>query len=612
VAIFLIVAGARLWLIGAFGGVVPIHDEWDADGAAILKPWVEGRLGAAELFATHNEHRPVISRLLVVALTALNGQWDPRLAMVFSALLCGGIAAGLGTGLQRLFPEISSFPLLAAVTLWLALPYGHENTLWGFQSAFYFLLLFSLLTIWNLCLQPLFSTRWWVGAAAALLACFSMASGFLCVIAVVPITALRALRSRVTMREAVTLLALGLMAGGFFLSTRVQVPHHAVLQASSLPAFTTALARNLAWPYPQIPVLCLFTWLLTLLLGVAYLRRDRGSNEPLVARRSELLLAISVWVFLQAAAIAYTRGGQPVSVPPSRYMDVLALGTLTNFLALAALIRRNVHAGGWKQPLASVWIVVIVAGAVRLSVVEIGGQRGRDAYLRRAEQNIRRYVATGHRTLFSGNPRAEITYPDAARLMNLLDDPAIRSLLPAGMREPLRVEIRSDGGAAFQLNGYPEEAAGRDPEPAWGSYDVTPRTGSAVTDLIRSRSSYLLLETAGRFGDGISLDVRAEKSGRDVRFIPTRRVNKHWRAGVVRTPGKQVRLVATDLHPEKWFAFRAPREIGRYSLYSERIVEHGPRVFLAGALLWLATIIYGVARRFARKHGPADVAITAS
>ncbi|MFL6538960.1 MAG: hypothetical protein ACJ8JD_12360, partial [Chthoniobacterales bacterium] len=184
IAVFAIVLGARLWLIDRTGSEVPILDQWDAEGAFLLKPFVQGSLRLADLFAPHNEHRLVLTRLWSLLLFVLNGQWDPFLEIVVNAVLVASIAVVFAFAASRLFPDRQRAYVLVAVTMWAALPYAQENTIWGFQSQFYFLLLFSLLAIWTL----LNAKRDWrlivIGGAAALIACFSMISGFLCAVAV--------------------------------------------------------------------------------------------------------------------------------------------------------------------------------------------------------------------------------------------------------------------------------------------------------------------------------------------------------------------------------------------------------------------------------------------
>jgi hypothetical protein len=58
-ALFLIVVGARLWLVSLYGSSVPFMDQWDDEGATLFKPWLEGTLRLSDLFQPHNEHRIV-------------------------------------------------------------------------------------------------------------------------------------------------------------------------------------------------------------------------------------------------------------------------------------------------------------------------------------------------------------------------------------------------------------------------------------------------------------------------------------------------------------------------------------------------------------------------
>jgi predicted permease len=149
-ALFLVVLGARLWLVFLYGSPVPFMDQWDGEGANLFKPWLEGTLRISDLFQPHNEHRIVLSRLLALGLLAFNGQWDAQLEMAVNALLCGTMAVLIAVALVKLFgPDLRTLITLV-VGLWSALPYGHESTLWAFESSFYFLLFFSLLAIWGL------------------------------------------------------------------------------------------------------------------------------------------------------------------------------------------------------------------------------------------------------------------------------------------------------------------------------------------------------------------------------------------------------------------------------------------------------------------------------
>jgi len=77
VALFLLIVLGRGLAVAAYAESVPFWDQWDAEGASLLKPWVEGTFRFTDLFGAHNEHRFAYTRLLVLALFVANrGQWD--------------------------------------------------------------------------------------------------------------------------------------------------------------------------------------------------------------------------------------------------------------------------------------------------------------------------------------------------------------------------------------------------------------------------------------------------------------------------------------------------------------------------------------------------------
>ena len=78
VALLLVILGAKLWIIQVYGSPLPYWDQWD-EAKLVFKPWLEGHLTWGALFAAHNEHRIVFTRLLDLLELRLNGQWDPEL-----------------------------------------------------------------------------------------------------------------------------------------------------------------------------------------------------------------------------------------------------------------------------------------------------------------------------------------------------------------------------------------------------------------------------------------------------------------------------------------------------------------------------------------------------
>ncbi|MDM8563675.1 hypothetical protein QUF54_10010, partial [Candidatus Marithioploca araucensis] len=140
-AVALIIFGARLWLIHNFGSSVPFWDQWDSEAAFLFLPWLNDSLAFSDLFSAHNEHRIFFTRIHALLLLILNeGQWNPLLEMVVNALLATLTAIILIVILNHLLKPAQNSILISIALLW-TLPYGWENTLAGFQSAFYFMML---------------------------------------------------------------------------------------------------------------------------------------------------------------------------------------------------------------------------------------------------------------------------------------------------------------------------------------------------------------------------------------------------------------------------------------------------------------------------------------
>lgn len=149
VALFAVVYGASLWLVDDFGSPVPFWDEWNGEGGQLFKKFLLGQLPFSRFFVPHNEHRIVLARLLEFGLFWTGGMWDPRLEMVVNATIAAGTATLVAYLLVLEIGEARWRPVIFAVAVLWVLPYAWENTLCGFQSQVYFLVLFSFVALWG-------------------------------------------------------------------------------------------------------------------------------------------------------------------------------------------------------------------------------------------------------------------------------------------------------------------------------------------------------------------------------------------------------------------------------------------------------------------------------
>lgn len=115
----------HLALIVRYSVDVPFMDEWDCFPREPYLNW---------LWAQHNEHRIVTTKLVVLLSYTING-WDIRLHQLANFFLYGSFVFALAFVLWKEFELPSLYYSLIA--LWLLSPMAYENHLWAFQTQFH-------------------------------------------------------------------------------------------------------------------------------------------------------------------------------------------------------------------------------------------------------------------------------------------------------------------------------------------------------------------------------------------------------------------------------------------------------------------------------------------
>lgn len=469
----LMVLGAKLWLIGAYGVAVPLWDAWRQEGIRVYKPFLEGEFTPDQLFINNNVHHIACTRLYDLALFVLDGrQWDLRAELVANALLhvvgCTGILAMLYDRLGRRAGDLA----LVALGLCLALPCAYVNTLWGFQSQFYFLVSLSLVTLWGLLSDPQDATgrslllRRACGCLAAFLACFSMGSGFLAAgISAVLIAGRAWWRGR--WRREVPGLVAGLAAAGLglwlFASALSQIhsrnPGDAGARDATLAVVLGRLANGArlgldvgataGWPlgggtYP---------WGGLFLYGPFALwlwrrwRHRHPGDEPAGGRLSRapdrwFFAGFGLWALAQATSIGLLRG-----VPPgSRHLDALCFGLVVNVLALGSLWREGAGRGAVRPPRQSatplagagtlLWLVLTTAGlfnnGLRTWRQDLPAWKEQMPIYQRS---IEQFAATDDSTFLKAKAPF-FPQPKPAKMLDILEDSGLRAALPSVFPQP--------------------------------------------------------------------------------------------------------------------------------------------------------------------------------
>ena len=569
-SLFLAGLGAKLGLIFAQGFSLPYHDQWPAEGFDVFLPYLSGKFSAATLFQSYNEHWIIFTRVLELGLLRLNGQWDSLLEMACNAMIhCAGIA-GFGWVMASLMGKRSWLLIWPVLALDLALPFAWENTLCGFQSQFYFLLIFSWLTVWLLGLNEPWSGRWWLGMLTALAALFTVASGFLAASTVIALTALAAFKQRDWRRHLPTWGACAaIMILGLALKFSIRVDE--VDQAQTAGELLRAAGRSLAWPWVNLPWYAPLNYFPLLMLGWLCVR----SREP-IKPRELLILGMGIWATLQALAGAYARG-HGGGGPASRYMDSLSFIGISGALAAYVLLkdhRPRFRNGSWLCAATACWTLGCLGGLGDLThrawtgpIPEMFDEQ--TAQLKAA----RAWVVTGDPRVFLAQPADKRLAPFAAKLMS---EPPIRTVLPASVREPLPVAPAQITSNAFVRNGWRLTTADNATEMSWGSYAAQQVAGQGTFEsqpVKRGALPYLEIAVAGDLGaEGLSLELVELNGGKVTEVRPSTSPGGEWVNVHVKAPAGEFKVVAQDESDTKWFAFKEPREMGRWSFWTLRLL----------------------------------------
>jgi hypothetical protein len=442
-----IVFGSKLWLIGAYGNATPFWDQWSVEAENLYQPFLRGTLHCSDMFTTANEHRIFTTRLLDLGLLAVNGLWNPLLQMVVNAALHAATLTLFIALLARTIGREHLPALLLFAGVFFSVPYAWENTLWGFQSQYYFVLLFSIACLWFTVTRPPLSAAWWAGAASGLLAFLSCASGICAPFAAATVglmfygSGLRRTRGQ--------LLAVAILAAMAILAAALTpaVAGHEVLKPSSISKFLRVWAAVLGWPISWRVVGAILVCASPMAFAAVMLRR-----RPPAGSYEWFLLALVVWSIVQSVGIAYSRAACSLS---TRYLDLYSIGILVNLACSLWLAQDRVGKQlGWRGRGVAVWASVLLIALGAHAVRHLPGELGKKRDNGLAQQrHTKAYLDSGDFQHLADKPLYDIPYPDPQPLASTLASPQIRSILPATLRADGRTG-RLDGPVTWLLAHY--------------------------------------------------------------------------------------------------------------------------------------------------------------
>ena len=550
--LFLLICGAKLWLIDRFGNATPFWDEWDTE-AKIIKASVEGTFSPMQLLENRNEHRIAFTQTLVLLLFRADKQWDPILQMVAQAPLYALAIVAFVAMAGKYMGNLQTTALAGFAACLGILPFGWKSTLWGITSCFYFLILFGIAVIWMCWRYEIFTWRWWIGALFAVAVLFTMAGGVFSIVAVTAFLAARLIfeRGKEWKRFAGAATLAAIVAVGV-----ANTPLHAVdtYMAGSFRAFLWAFTGILAWP-------CEWHWaciiiqapLIALALVSVYRRVPFNDGRWFV-----IIAGAAYW--MQALAVAYKRCGL---WDASKYTDFWGM-LLIIICACLCFLRGclDERRRFLIYPIAAVWLSVCIFGMLERTVSLLPRQiMDFRSDLFEEENNAREYLATGNSTWLKG----KIPFETPEMMRQMLGSDSIRRVLPANLIDPtppLSPFKQKSGGGEFVQNGFPNSVPPLN-KMVFGSYGngrVKSKGGITLEFKVPRGTQQVDLQIAGYpNARGVALKVE-EPHGASYSIAPPLDPGDNWQTISVGLNPKSTsfKISAKDQSDGAWLAFSMP------------------------------------------------------
>jgi hypothetical protein len=600
-AVVLSILGGRWALLKQFGSDVPEWDQWEAEGAHVLTPWLRGEPLLEGILKPHNEHRVALTKVLNLAITAANGHWDQRLQATLNAFLPAAIGALLlGWAWSRL-PRIGVASLALLLVTGLAGPLAWQNVLAGFHSQQFLLILGALAVLSTLPFAGVGSKYWWLGAAAACLSLVTMATGFVAATLAGAMLVVRlVLERRLPKREWVTLAFCSVITlAGFLL--RQEVPGHDALRAHTLDEVRRSLWANVCWLSPN-GFWGILSWTPFFWLAANVVKRSRATNTT-----EWVTLLVGLWALLHIGAAAVIRGGGGAG-PASRYLDTQVIALLANCAALSLVAGR----------LERRWLGALAVAGWTTCFVLLAAAKTRDIlkfempwipqYRAECEQNVRDYLVTRERLFLE---RGQIPYPAVDGFLEHLKNERLLGLMPASVRAPLagfEPERRGSFVSSGQVRaadyrsantlsapGLPPGISRLGPEETWGSFGAEP-AGEWRSRVLQPLSGGIRMEVAGTWKDpDVSLEIQDASTGLVLRTLrPAHPTTQTWQRLFAPSPSVPFVLFARDRSENGWIAFSAPRHEAPLSRLA-RLACHDGRFALASGIVLLVLFLPALA-----------------
>ena len=168
-----------VWVVSRYAVAVPYWDQWDL--VPLLDKMYRGELAFSDLWAQHNEHRPLIPQVIMLGLARLTG-WNIRYELGVNVGLACGVFAILAWQIRATGRTLGVAGLRWAIPASSLIVFSisqYQNWLWGWQIQM-FLNMLAAVGGMVLLAQPAFAWRRFAAAALlGIMATYSFANGVL-------------------------------------------------------------------------------------------------------------------------------------------------------------------------------------------------------------------------------------------------------------------------------------------------------------------------------------------------------------------------------------------------------------------------------------------------
>ena len=562
IGFFVFCLGAKWTVIHQYGSDIPYMDQWNGEGTAIILPWLEGEWNFIESFwEPHNEHRIGWTRLWSLGWVLLNDQWDPLLVTTVNSIVHLSVGLVLIFILRKFFyGKMYWLGPLIIVSIY-SIPIAWENTLQAFQIQVYLSLgcaLFVLSTLTN-CKLNSFSGVLGVIMAFAGIPCLSAA--FAPPAAILIVRNLRAYKSRTLDKHDILVSATCLITLFLALLSINSTPGHEPFHAQSFFQFIEFFIKICSIPFHQEH------WFLRLvaasllqapfLLFIVKLFRKNGKDW----QKCELtLFALGTWLFLQTAAISYSRGNIGIG---TRHLDTFAILLVTNATSLIYLINLPIKNSRFKiKSLSIIWTTLACIGLVSFSRSEIKSNLVNFPHtLRTMKVHIHDFITENNATKFQQVPISSLPFISHPFMMNFLQNEKVKNILPVGIRKPVNfTEFKNIGFNNELTHNFLREENSKiryystiSSHSYWESEEM----------MTKSVLPILRIKFAGH-SDLSTSSIRIESGGK-MHPLKIKHFNgKGWQSAHLFIPQEfdTFKFVAECKDPNKWLAFEEPFEIG--------------------------------------------------